>query len=78
VVIRGPKDGFTESIGTNVSLIRRRIKSPNLWLERMKIGNVTQTDVAIMYIKGIVNDKLVQEVRQRLNDIEIDSILESG
>jgi spore germination protein KA len=78
VVIRGPKDGFTESIGTNLSLVRRRIKSPNLWLESMKIGNVTQTDVAIMYINGIANDKLVQEVKQRLNDIEIDSILESG
>jgi spore germination protein KA len=78
VVIRGPKEGFTESIGTNVSLVRRRIKSPNLWLEAMKIGNVTQTDIAIMYIKGIVNDELVQEVKQRLNDIEIDAILESG
>jgi spore germination protein KA len=78
VVIRGPKDGFSESIGTNVSLVRRRIKSPNLWLEPMKIGNVTQTDVAIMYIKGIANDKLVQEVKQRLNDIEIDGVLESG
>ncbi len=78
VVIRGPKDGFSESIGTNISLVRRRIKSPNLWLETMKIGNVTQTDVAIMYIKGIVNDKLVQEVKQRLNDIKIDGVLESG
>ncbi|HEY0826791.1 MAG TPA: spore germination protein, partial [Bacilli bacterium] len=47
VVIRGPKEGFTESIGTNVSLVRRRIKSPNLWMEGMKIGNVTQTDVVI-------------------------------
>lgn len=78
VVIRGPKDGFTESIATNVSLIRRRIKSPNLWLEPMRIGNVTQTTVAIMYIKGIVSDELVQEVKQRLNDIQIDGILESG
>jgi spore germination protein KA len=78
VVIRGPKDGFTESIGTNVSLVRRRIKSPNLWLETMKIGDVTQTDVAFMYIKGIANDKLVLEVKQRLNDIEIDGVLESG
>ncbi|PWU03046.1 MAG: spore germination protein, partial [Bacteroidetes bacterium] len=39
VVIRGPKDGFSESIGTNISLVRRRIKSPNLWLEPMKIGD---------------------------------------
>jgi spore germination protein KA len=78
VVIRGPKDGFSESIATNISLVRRRIKSPNLWLEPMKIGDVTQTDIAIMYIKGIVNDKLVNEVRKRLNRIKIDGILESG
>lgn len=78
VVIRGPKDGFSESIGTNISLVRRRIKSPNLWLEPMKIGDVTQTDIAIMYIKGIVSDKLVQEVKERLNRIKIDGILESG
>ncbi len=71
VVIRGPKDGFTESIGTNVSLVRRRIKSPNLWLERMKVGHVTQTSVAIMYIKGIANDEIVEEVKSRLNDIQL-------
>ena len=76
-MIRGPKDSFSESIGTNISLVRRRIKSPNLWLENMKIGNVTQTDVAIMYIKGIVSDSIVEELKQRLHAIEIDSILES-
>ncbi|MBE1445906.1 spore germination protein [Paenibacillus sp. OAS669] len=78
VVIRGPKDGFTENLATNVSLIRRRIKSPHLWLESKSIGSVTQTTVAIMYIQGIANDQLVQEVRQRLNGIRIDGILESG
>jgi spore germination protein KA len=78
VDIGGPKDGFNESIGTNISLVRRRIKSPNLWVEPMKIGEVTQTDVALMYIKGIVNDKLVHEVKERLNRIRFDSILESG
>jgi spore germination protein KA len=78
VVIRGPKDGFTESIGTNVALVRRRIKSPHLWLETMNIGKVTKTDVGVMYINGIVNDDVLQEVKNRLNSIEIDSILESG
>ncbi|UUZ94746.1 spore germination protein [Paenibacillus sp. P25] len=78
VVIRGPKDGFTENIATNVSLIRRRVKSPNLWLETFRIGKVTYTTVAIMYINGIVNDQLVQEVKRRLNDIQIDGVLESG
>lgn len=78
VTVRGPRDGFTESIRTNTSLIRRRIQNPNLWMENMKIGAVTKTDVSIMYIKGIAKDEIVEEVRNRLKRIEIDSILESG
>ncbi|MEC0228992.1 spore germination protein [Paenibacillus alba] len=77
-VVRGPRDGFTESIGTNISLIRKRIKSPNLWLETISIGRVTQTSVSIMHIHGIANDKIVEEVRLRLHRIDIDGILESG
>lgn len=78
ISIRGPKDSFTETIRTNTALIRKRIKNPNLWMESMKIGKVTQTDVAIMYINGIVNEKVVEEVRIRLKRINIDSILETG
>lgn len=78
LAIRGPKDSFTETLRTNTALIRRRIKSPNLWLESMKIGTVTQTDVAIMYIKGIANEKIVSEVKERLQRINMDSIQGSG
>lgn len=78
VTVRGPRDGFTESIRTNTSLIRNRIHNPDLWLESMKIGRATQTDVSIMYIKGIAKDEIVEEVRKRLRGIDIDSILESG
>lgn len=77
-VIRGPKEGFSESIRTNSSLIRRKIKDPNLWLETRQIGRVTKTDVSIMYINGIVNEKVLNEVRQRLDRIDVDGILESG
>jgi len=77
-VVRGPQEGFTESIRTNTSLVRRKIKSPNLWLETKQIGTATQTDVSIMYMNGIVNKKIVEEVRRRLDQINIDSILESG
>ncbi|MEC0276125.1 spore germination protein [Peribacillus frigoritolerans] len=77
-VIRGPKEGFTENLRTNTALIRRKIKTPRLWLESKKIGELTKTDVAIMYIDGIVNDKVVKEVHKRLNRIDIDGILESG
>lgn len=76
--IRGPKEGFTELIRINTSLLRRKIKDPNLWLETMQIGKYTKTDVAIMYIKGIAKEEVIQEVRSRLEKIEIDSILESG
>lgn len=77
-VIRGPREGFTESIRTNTALLRRKIKSPNLWLEEMQLGRVTQTDVGIMYIHGIVDEKNVDEVRKRLSVIDIDGVLESG
>ncbi|MCO0597632.1 spore germination protein [Peribacillus butanolivorans] len=77
-VVRGPKEGFTENLRTNTALIRRKIKTPRLWLESKKIGNLTKTDVAIMYIDGIVNDKVVEEVHNRLDRIDIDGILESG
>ncbi|TYR81620.1 spore germination protein [Priestia megaterium] len=78
MVVRGSREGFTESIATNISLVRRIIKSPELWLESMKIGQMTKTDVSIMYMKGIANDKVVQEVRDRLEKINLDGILESG
>ena len=77
-VVRGPKDGFTETMRTNTALIRRRIKDPNLWLETKQIGKKTRTDVAIMYLKGVANDKTVTELKSRLNRIDIDAILESG
>ncbi|WP_407925742.1 spore germination protein [Chengkuizengella marina] len=77
-VVRGPHDSFTETLRTNTALIRRRIKNPNLWLETKQIGKRTRTDVAIMYIKDIAEDKVVQEVRNRLEQIDIDAILESG
>lgn len=78
LVVRGPKDGFVESVATNISLIRRRIKSPKLHLEYMKIGTETQTHVALMYMKGIAGEDLIREVRERLHKIAIDEVLESG
>lgn len=78
LVVRGPKDSFVESIATNVSLIRRRIKNTDLWLETMKIGAVTHTHVGLMYIKSMADPKLVQEVRQRLENIQLNGVLESG
>lgn len=77
VAIRGPRDGFTESLRTNTTLIRKRIRSTRLKLEALTIGELSQTDVAIVYIEGIAPETILQEVRKRLQRIEIDGILES-
>lgn len=76
--VRGSRESFTESLGTNTAMVRRIVKSPDLWIESMKIGKVTKTDVAIMYLNGIADNDIIEEVRTRLKNINIDSILESG
>ncbi|AJY77921.1 spore gernimation protein KA [Paenibacillus beijingensis] len=77
-VIRGPKEGFTENIGTNVALLRHRIKSPKLWKIDRTIGTLTQTSVSVMYIEGVATESVLKEVLQRLDGIKTDSILEGG
>ncbi|MBT2653927.1 spore germination protein [Bacillus sp. ISL-18] len=77
-VVRGPREGFTENLRTNTALLRRKIKDHNLYCEQKQIGTLTKTNIAVMYIKGIVNDKLVGEVHHRLDKIDIEGILESG
>lgn len=76
--VRGPKESFVESLVTNTAMVRRKIKSPNLWVETKTLGKITQTDVAIMYVKGLVNDKLLTEVNERLGKIEVDEIIGSN
>lgn len=77
-VVRGPKDGFTETLRTNTSLVRRRIKNTDLWIETIPVGKKTQTDVAILYLNDVANPKIVNEVRTRIKRIDIDAVLESG
>lgn len=77
-VIRGPREAFSENIRINTALIRRKIKDPKLWMESRIIGKQTKTNIAVMYIKGIANDDIVEELRLRLDRIDIDGILESG
>jgi len=77
-VIRGPKDGFIEEVVMNLSLIRKRIKNPNLRFEEFIIGNDTKTRVIIGYMNDIANKKMIEEVRRRLDKINVSSIFESG
>lgn len=77
-IIRGSKDGFTEKIDSNILLIRKRIKNKALRVENLSVGSVTKTAISLMYIYNIAKAEIVQEIRTRLNNIEIDAILEGG
>ncbi|WNS46000.1 spore germination protein [Paenibacillus sp. MMS20-IR301] len=77
-VVRGPRDAFMESLQTNTSLLRRRIHSSKLKLERMTIGSITDTEIVIGYMEGIVKESLLKEVRERLQKIQIDGVIHSS
>lgn len=77
-VVRGPQDAFVEDVRTNTALVRKRLKNDALVTEMLKVGRLTKTDCAVMYIKGIANPKLVKEVKRRLQLIKIDYVQDSG
>ncbi len=77
-VVRGPREGFTESIMVNISLIRRKIISPDLKYKFREIGERTRTKTCICYIEGLALESVLNELEQRLKDIKIDAILDSG
>ncbi len=76
--LRGSVESFVEDITINTSLIRRRIKTPKLKVERMGIGTISKTAVMIAYIEGIADDIVVDKIRSRLKSIDADMVLESG
>ncbi len=78
VSVLGPKDAFNESIAVNIVLIRRRIKDTKLKLKRMKIGTGTKTDIAVMYMEGIVNNEILKNVEKSLESVDIDGVYDSG
>lgn len=76
--ILGPREAFIENIATNISLIRYRLPTPDFCVKTMNIGRLSKSLVAICYIKGIANPKVINEVEKRLSKIDIDTILDVG
>lgn len=76
--VRGSREGFCEVIRTNMSLIRRRIKSPTLVFELQSVGDRSNTDICLCYISDKVSPKLLENIRQRVKSIKLNTILESG
>jgi len=76
--VRGPREGFTESILVNLSLIRRKIRDSALKFRFMEIGERTRTNICICYIDGLALESILNELMQRLEKIKIDGIIDSG
>ena len=78
IVIKGPHEAFVENIRTNTSLLRRFSNNENLVIENVEVGKITKTKCAVCYMQNIANGDLIAEVKYRINNLDIDSILSSG
>lgn len=76
--IMGAHEGFTETVRTNMSQIRRRLKSPELVMELMIKGEKSFTDICLCYMKDRVPKKLMAQIRSSLKDIRLEAILSTG
>ncbi len=77
-VVMGPHAGFIEDGMTNLSLVRQRLKTPRLWIDRMHVGRHTRTAVYLLSLYGVTDGALVDEVKSRLCQINIDGVLDSN
>lgn len=73
-VLRGPRDGFTETLIFNTALVRRRLRDPNLRTEVLPVGRRSRTDVAMVYIRDVANERFVSEIRDLIKRIKVDGL----
>ena len=73
--VKGPKDAFVETIRINTSLIRRHLRTPDLRIYQTQIGRRSLTNVAVLYIEGITDPKLVKRMKRRLQEIDVDGLI---
>lgn len=78
IVVRGPREGFVETLRLNTAMLRRRMQTPALKLKPVSVGRYTKTSCAIAYLEGVTSPKLVEEMEQRLRRIDIDGAVDSN
>lgn len=74
----GSREGFTEPLRTNMAMVRKRVKSPNLKFEIMTVGSTSKTDVCLMYLTDKVSSEILEGVKRRLRGVELEMVLTSG
>jgi spore germination protein len=78
IVVQGPREAFSEVMRFNTALIRRRIRDTGLKVKQSKLGTRSQTDIALVYVEGIVRPEVLAEVERRLEKINIDGVMDAG
>ena len=73
-VMRGSRDGFVETLVFNTALIRRRIRDPKLTMEILSTGESSHTDIAMCYMEGRADKKLIEKIRKRIQTVEVDAL----
>ena len=77
-VLKGPREGFIEEIKSNLSLMRRRIKSPDLVIKTYQVGRYSSTSVAVLYVRGVADELVVKQITDRIQKIDIDGVIDSA
>lgn len=77
-VQRGSREGFVEPMQINMSMIRRRIKDPDLTFETLTVGKLSKTQICLCYLKSVVSDSMLDILRKRLESIKLSTVLASG
>jgi stage V sporulation protein AF len=72
--LRGAKDGLVETVMFNTAMIRRRVRDPRLVFSMQTVGDVSKTDVCIGYIKGLVDEAVLDEIIQKIKSIKTDAL----
>lgn len=78
IIQRGSKEGFVEQLRTNITMLRRRIKNPAMQIEFFTVGELSRTEIGICYLSGTAAPEIVESLRNKLNNIRIDTVMTAG
>ncbi|KMJ60486.1 spore gernimation protein [Bacillus sp. LL01] len=77
-LVFGPKISFTESLSTNISIIRQNILSENLCTEKLTVGKRNETEIRLVFLDGLADRKIVEAITEKINSLEVDDVLDTS
>lgn len=78
MVMKGPREGFVEDLKVNITLLRKRLKTEHFKIVNATVGKYTNTSISVCYLQTIADQRIVDNIVQRLQNINIDGVLDSS